>query len=132
MRRQFGDHIGDGESSRVGIGEDTSDERAQATGTFLSGSGFHRSRGADERPDAAAGFEDAGALEVGIDAGDGVGVDAQLDGQLAHGWKLLAWLETAGRNGGAEAPLELRVKRRAVAWIDGNDAHASYTNVLVQ
>ena len=90
MRRQFGNHIGDSESSCVGVGEDTSDERAQATSTFLGGSGLVRPGGADERPDAAAGLEHARALEVGIDAGHGVGIDAKVDGQLPDGWKLIA------------------------------------------
>ena len=77
-------------------------------------------------------FEHARALEVGVDAGDGIGVDSQVDGQLADGGKLIAGLQTAGRNGGAEPAFELRVNRCAVARIDGDDAHGSYTNVLVQ
>jgi hypothetical protein len=123
MRRQFGDHIGDGEPSRVGVGEDTSDKRAKASSTFLRRAGFFRSGRADKRSDAAAGFEDARALEVDIDAGHGVGSDAKVDGQLPHGGKLVAGPQTPGRNGGPQPPFELRVNRRPVAWIDGDDTH---------
>ena len=121
MRRQFGDHIGDGESSRICVGEDTSDERPQATSTFLSGPGFRRSGGADEGPDPTAGFEDAGALEVGIDPCNGVGIDAKVDGELTDCGKLIARPQAACGNGGAEPALELRVNRCAVARVNRDE-----------
>jgi hypothetical protein len=40
MCRQFGKHIGDGESSRVGVGEDTGDECPQPAGAFLGRPGI--------------------------------------------------------------------------------------------
>ena len=135
MRRQFGDHIGDGESSGVGVGENTSDEGAQATRALLRGPGFRRACGTDERSDAAPGFEDSGALEVGVDAGDRIGIDAEVDRELADGRQLIPRPQPARGNRGAKAPLELGVKRRAVARIDRDNAHGAhggYTNVLVQ
>ena len=74
---------------------------------------------ADERSDAAARFEDARAFELGVDARDGVGVDAELDGELADGRQLIADLEASGRDGGAQSAVELRVNRRRIPWIDG-------------
>ena len=47
--------------------------------------GCARRRGADERSDAAPGFDDAGALELAIHTSHGVGIDAELHGQLPHG-----------------------------------------------
>jgi hypothetical protein len=132
MGRQFGDHIGDSESGRVGVGEDTGDEGAEATSPLLSGSGLLGRSGADERPDASAGFEHARAFKVGIHPGHGVGIDAEVDGELADGWKLIAGPQTARGDGGAEPALELRVNRCAVARVDGNETHRTNTNVLVQ
>ena len=43
-----------------------------------------------ERADATSGLDGAGALELGVDPGDGVGVDPQVDGELPDGWKLVA------------------------------------------
>ena len=65
--------------------------------------------------------DDAGALELGVDAGDGVGVDAEVDGELADGGELIADLEAAGGDRGAEAAIELGVDRGAVPRVDGNE-----------
>ena len=90
-------------------------------------------RGEDEGPDAALCFDDAGAFELGVHAGDGVGVDAELDGELTDGRELLTGLHAPGGNGGAQPALELRVNRCAVTRVDGYDAHErDNTNVLVQ
>ncbi len=70
--------------------------------------------GADEGADAAARFDHAGAFELGVDARDGVGVDAELDGELPDGRQLIAGPQAAGRDGGAQRALELRVDRRRV------------------
>ena len=88
--RQLGNHIGDGESGRVGVGEDANGKGPQPR-RVRPAAGLLR-RGEDERPDAAPCFDDARALELGVDAGDRVGVDAQLDGELTDGRKLLAGL----------------------------------------
>jgi hypothetical protein len=124
MRRQLGEHIGDGESSCIGVGEDTGDERAQAAGAFLRRSGFGGAGRADERSDAATRFEHASAFKIGVDAGDGVGVHAQVDSELPDGRKLISGLQTTRGDGGAQSALELRVNRGAVARVNRNDAHA--------
>ena len=72
----------------------------------------------DEGPDATPGFDGARAFEVGVDLGNGVGVDAEVDGQLPDRWQLVAWLQGAGGDGDANAALELRVEGRRVGWID--------------
>ena len=87
----------------------------------------------DERADAASGFDDAGAFELGVDARDGVGVDAQVDGELADGRQLVAGLQPAGGDRRAQPALELRVNRRRVARVDRDDVHLSdCTSTLVQ
>ena len=76
------------------------------------------------------------ALELGVDARDGVGVDAEVDGELADGRKLVADAEAAGGDRRAETAIELRVDRRAVLGVDGNEGagrHVTYcTNSLEQ
>jgi hypothetical protein len=123
VRPEFGEHIGDGESGRIGIREDAGDERPEATSTFLRRPGCRRPCGADERSDAAARFENARALEIRVYAGDRIRIDAEFDGKLADGRELVARPQPARGDGGAKAALELRIERRAVARIDGNDAH---------
>ena len=94
-----------------------------AAARFFGGSRFGSARGPDERPDAAPRFDDAAALELGVDAGDGVRVDPQLDRELADGRQLVARAEPAGGNRRAQSALELRVNGRRVAGINGNDTH---------
>ncbi len=106
---------------RVGVGEHARDEGAQPAFVLARRVRLRR-RGADERPDAAPRFDDAGALELGVDARDGVGVDLQVDGELADGRQLVARLQPAGGDRRAQPALELRVDRRRVAGVDGDDA----------
>ena len=113
MRPQLGGDIVDAESGGGGVAEDAGHERAQLTAVMVRRVCLLR-RGGDERADAAPRLDDAGALELGVDAGDGVGVDAEVDGELADGRQLIAGLEAAGGDGGAQAAVELRVDRRAV------------------
>ena len=120
------------ESRGGGVGEHAGDERAQPA-LVLARRLRLRGRGGDERSDAAPRLDDAGALELGVDARDGVGVDAEVDRQLADGRQLVAGPQAAGGDRGAQAALELRVDRRGIAWVDGDDAHLHYnTSSLVQ
>src|ERR1700730_14042373 len=125
MFAERSDHFVDGESPAVGVCEDARDERAQLAG-FLSGrSGFGSSH-RDERPDAAPRLEHAGALELRVHARHGVGVHAQVDRVLADGRQLIARLQAARGDGRAQALLDLRVNRRGVTGIDGEDAPLNY------
>ena len=112
MRAQRGEHIVDGESGARSASASTRVTNARSCGgDGPARSCFGRRRG-DERADAAPRLEDAGALELGVDARDGVGVDAELDRQLADGGQLIAGVQPAGGNGGAQAAIELGVDRR--------------------
>ena len=86
----------------------------------------------NERPNSAARFEDPTALEIRVHPGNGIGVDAQLDGKLADRRQLIAGAKAAGGNGGPERALELRVDWRAIAGVNRNDHLAYYTSSLVQ
>jgi len=81
MCAQLGGDIVDAESGRGGVPNHAGDEGAQLTAVMVGRLRLLRRRG-DERPDAAPGLDDAGPLELGVDARDGVGIDAQLDRQL--------------------------------------------------
>src|SRR6185295_1748206 len=135
MRAHLGGDIVDAESSGGRVSDHARDERAQLTAVMVRRLCLLR-RGGDERADAAPGLDDAGTLELGIDARDGVGVDAEVDGELADGWELVADLEAAGGDRGAQAAVELGVDRRAVLRVDGNEGagrHVTYcTNSLEQ
>ena len=113
MRAHLGGDIVDAESSGGRVSDHARDERAQLAAVMVRRLCLLR-RGGDERADAAARFDDAGALELGVDARDGVGVDAEVDGELADGGELIADLEAAGGDGGAQAAIELRVNRGAI------------------
>src|SRR4051812_30716516 len=135
MPAQLRGDIVDAESSGSRVSDHARDERAQLAAMMIRRVGLLR-RGGDERADAAARFDDAGALELRVDAGDGVGVDAEVDGELAHGRQLSAGRQAAGGNRRAQAAVELRVNRRAVPRVDGDKwsgRHVIYcTNSLEQ
>ena len=88
MRPHLGGHIVDAESSGGRVPEHAGHERAQLTPVMVRRLCLLRGRG-HERADAAPRLDDAGALELGVDPGDGVGVDAEIDGELADGGKSL-------------------------------------------
>lgn len=127
MRAHLGGDIVDAESSGGRVGEHAGDERTQLTAVMVRRLSLLRRRG-DERPDAAPRVDDAGALELGVDARDGVGVDAEIDGELADGRELIADLETTGGDGGAKAAIELRVDRCAIPRVDGNQGDGHYVH----
>ena len=102
MGAKCSDHIVDGETNRFGVGEHARDEGTQPT-IVLTGWVSLCRRGADERPHSALGFDDAGTLEFRVDARDGVGVDAEVDRQLADGRELIADLKTAATESIREA-----------------------------
>ena len=89
MLGQFADDLGRGQTRGGRVGEDAGDERAQ-TAPVLGRLVRLERCGADDGADAPARFEDAGALELGVHAGDGIGVDAQFHGQLPHRGQLIA------------------------------------------
>ena len=114
----------------VGVRQHARDEGAQPA-VVLARRVRLRRRGADERADAAARLDHPGPLELGIDPGHGVGVDAQIDRELTHGRQLIARPQPAGGDRRAQPAFELRVNRRRVARVDGDDAHLSaYTSSL--
>lgn len=71
---------------------------------------FSRAR-ANERSDPSSCFENAGSLEVGVDARHGVGVDPQVDRQLPDRGELVARIQASGRDRCPQGPIELGVNR---------------------
>ncbi len=125
MRAHLGGDIVDAESSGGRVSEDAGDECPQLTPVMVWWVSLLRRRD-DERADAAARFDDAGALELGVNARDGVGVDAEVDGELANGWQLIANLDAADGDRGTESSVELRVDRGAIPRVDGNQARGGH------
>ena len=132
MRLKSRQDIVDGEASRVGIGQDAGNKSSEAT-LVLPWRVCLRRSGADERSDAAACLDYAGAFEFRVHAGNRVGVDLEVDRQLPDGRELIARSEPASGNRRPEPALELRVDRRPVARVYGDDVHKIYcTSILVQ
>ena len=119
------EHITDGETSRVGIGQDAGNECAEPAFVLLWRVRL-RGRRADERPHAAARLDDAGAFELGIDPCDGVGIDLEIHRELPHRRQLVSGTDPPRGNRGPEPAFELGVNRRPVARIDGDDIHVTY------
>src|SRR5262245_63105027 len=86
-------------------------------------------RRADERTDAAPGFENALSLVIVVDPRDGVGVDLKVDCQLADRGQLIADFEATRGDRGAQRTFDLGVDRRGIPRVDVNDRH--YTVILV-
>src|SRR5690348_16235581 len=107
MRAQSTDYFFGAEAGCRGVRQHARDERAQALVVFLRRPRFLGGRG-HERSDAAPRLDRAAALEIRVDARDGIGVDLQLDRQLADSWELVAGLEPGCRHRRPERPLLLR------------------------
>ena len=73
---------------------------------------------ANERASAALRGENIGSLQRGIHLRDRIGVDAEVLGQLSHGWQPVTRAQPSGGNRRANGPLELGVEWRRVALID--------------
>src|SRR5882724_3931848 len=105
-----GDHIVEIETGRVRVGLHARDERAQPPIVLSRRVGLRRRR-ADEGADAAPRFENAGALELRVDARHRVGVDFQIDRELPDGRQLIARLQPPRGNRRPERAVQLRVNR---------------------
>ncbi len=118
-------HIVDGEAGRVSIGQDAGNKCSEAAFMLPRGVSL-RGRGGDERSNTAAGLDYAGAFELGVDPRDRVGVDLEVDRELPDGRELVARSEPARGDCRPEPALELRVDRRSVTGVNGNDTHETY------
>jgi hypothetical protein len=98
MRLDFSDEFARREARGGGVSENACHKRPQPPFVLVSRPRLGRAR-PDKGSDAASSLEDAVAFELGIHAGNGIRVDAQIDRQLANGRQLIADAETASRNG---------------------------------
>src|SRR6185436_13793813 len=134
-RVELADQLVAREACRRRVGEHSRHERAQPLRMLPCRSGADRRR-VDERSDAAPRLEHAVALELGVDARDRVRVDLELDGQLPYRRQLIAGAQAARGNRRAQAAIELRIDRRAIPGVDGNDGSAGHvlycTSSLIQ
>src|SRR5215831_18853340 len=72
----------------------------------------------DKGADPAARLHHAAAFQLGINFGDRIRIDAQVDRQLPHRRQLVANAELAGSNRKANRPVELMINRRRMFRID--------------
>jgi len=125
-------HLFDTEAGSGRISQDARGKCTEPTLVFGPGTRF-RGRRADKRANAAPRLEHAGAFEIHIDSGDGIGVDLEIDGELPNRGQLIAHSKASRSNRCPEAPFDLGVNRGGIAGIDGDDRHGrNNTNVLVQ
>ncbi len=68
------------------------------------------------------------AFQLGVHLRDGVGVDLEVDGELAHGRQAVADARAALRDRRANAAIELRVEGSRIVRVDGKHGN---TIVLV-
>jgi hypothetical protein len=128
MGAKRSDHIVAGETSRSRIGEHARGEGTQPTIALPRGVGL-RKRGADERADSALRFDDADPLELRVDACDGVGIDSEINRELADGRQLVTGAQAAGGDRGAQPTLELGIDRGGVALVEGAGVQAPAASV---
>jgi len=104
------------EAAGGGFFEDLAESGADQFGAFDLA--LATSAGGDGEARAAEGFEDAVVLELAVGAGDRVGVDGEVAGQLADAGNEVAGRE--GRVGDRELELadDLIVDREAVVGVD--------------
>jgi len=73
----------------------------------------------DEGSGALMSFEQAAQFQLAIGAHHGVGIDGEIDGELAHGGQLIAGLQRAGGDAAPYLVDELAVDRDAAVQVDG-------------
>jgi len=81
---------------------------------------FHFGFG-EEGSGALVGGEEAGEFEFAIGADYGVGVDFEVDGELADGGEALAWGEGAGGTAGVDLVDDLAVDGDAGFEVEAED-----------
>src|SRR5947208_16832016 len=74
--------------------------------------------GGDKSADAATSFNHAAALQLRVNPGHGIRIDAQIHGQLAHRRQLIADTQFSGSYRKPNRSLELVIKWR---WMFGID-----------
>src|SRR5215831_11672219 len=115
------------------VGEEPVDERSQLARAIASrGESNRRGIVADESADASLRGEHASAFELSVDFRDGVGVDAQVDGELPHGREAIAGAQAPGGDRGANATIELGIQRGRIERIDGEHPSLYCASRLVQ
>ena len=121
-------HVVNRKASRVCFGDEMIRQLAQVPVAVLPARCLGRP-GSDKSPDPSARFYHATSFQLGVNFGHGVGVDAQLDRQLAHRWQLVADAQLPGRNRKTDRPFKLSVKR---CWMVGVYLEHGFTIVLRQ
>lgn len=88
----------------------------------------------DESADAAPGLDYAQAFKLGVDPGDGVCVNPQVNGELTHGRELIAYGKLSRCDLEANCSLELMVERRRMRSVNvEGKTHLFYcTTAIVQ
>lgn len=74
--------------------------------------------GLHERTHSAPSLDHPDAFELGVDLGNGVGIDAQVHGQLPDSGQLVSERELAGGNRKPNRTLKLMIKRRRMRSVD--------------
>src|SRR5437867_7967461 len=117
---EVSDHLVDGEADGVRLGEQPVAQQAECA-FFVA----RRLLGdrivtgvTNEGADAALGGEDATSLELRVNLGHGVGVDAQVDRQLPNRRQPVAGGEVSGCDRGPDGAVELGIDRRGVRGVD--------------
>jgi hypothetical protein len=120
------------EAAGAGAGYEFADQLIQAAGAVVV---VHwRTLSRDEGAGALLGVEDASDFELSIGPQDGVGVDGEVDGDLADSRELVSHCERASGEASLHLIDELTINRDATAVIESeSEERLRYhkTNVLV-
>ena len=101
----------DGDAGGARAGNEFGDELGELAAA-LGGGGFDGVVG-DEGSGALLGVEDAAQLHLAVGAGDGVGIDGEIDSDAAYGGELVAGAQGGGGDCGLDLVDELAVDGHA-------------------
>ena len=107
----------DGESGGAGAGDELGGELGELAVTLSRSGGFDGVVG-DEGPGSLLGVEDAPEFHLAVGAGDGVGIDGEIDGDAANGGELVPGAKAGGGNRDLDLVDELAVDGDAGVGIE--------------
>ena len=117
------DHFIERKAARVRLGNKMIGELAQASIAVAPAEGSLGGPLMNKCSNASTRDQHPRPFQLGIDLGHRIGIDSQIDGELAHGGQLVPDAQLARGNRELNRPFKLVIKRRWVFGVEMEHLH---------